>query len=755
MKKLSVFLCIVLLFTSLCPLGMAEGLGTSTDICQHVWIWQSNETECWQLCAECGQVSSRFDHRAACTAPTVCTRCGYVGAIARVEHAETTWWYNETECWPICSACGERLQHHKDPYHAAWCTAPNICGWCGYQGTIAQISHRSTHTEYNETECWRVCNDCGQEAAGSRDAHYSTCSQPNVCLKCGYVGDMDVVMHDGELIEEYNDTECWVKCTACNYESEHREHEAVCFGPGNVCWNCGYVGNIKNIYHEFVHRKYDENECWDFCTACNQELEGTRYEHVANCTAPTQCVNCIYQGNNIPVDHVGEWIWDHDDTSCWAYCADCNAEVYRGEHYAYCYAPNVCAQCSAPYHGSNVSCPYPENESSHNPETHAITCEYCGKVQYILSLVEEIQAPTCTQHGQKKMECSFCGETVIVSDPATGHDWQVTGQDSSAIHYTCSKCGETKDEVIPPCEHDWQISGQDGNTVHYTCSKCGETKDEVIPPCQHDWQIASQEDATCESAGSRTMRCTLCGEMDYQELPALGHEWQRTDRVAPTCERNGYEDMTCNRCNSTYTQTLPATGHHFGTVYQRQNDGTHAVFCATCNAKRALPCNFIYTTMDQWEYGCCSVCGYTVYRVANTVNQPENTEIAVQTTIVENAAFAYVDQPTAKANDVQLLVYEAELETEEALSVEVPSNVKKLLLITLVQDGQTLQPAGRFEVRIPVSQENATPLKLVQLNENGEWVEVPYEILDGMIVFETDVTGMFFFLNEAPSFLAA
>ena len=87
-------------------------------------------------------------------------------------------------------------------------------------------------------------------------------------------------------------------------------------------------------------------------------------------------------------------------------------EVYRGEHYAYCYAPNVCAQCSAPYHGSNVSCPYPENESSHNPETHAITCEYCGKVQYILSLVEEIQAPTCTQHGQKKMECSFCGETV-------------------------------------------------------------------------------------------------------------------------------------------------------------------------------------------------------------------------------------------------------------------------------------------------------------------------------------------------------
>ena len=61
--------------------------------------YETNATEHWSTCPECGQETSRGEHWANCDQPDVCGTCGAEGvSMLYVNHSYTTA-YNDTTHW--------------------------------------------------------------------------------------------------------------------------------------------------------------------------------------------------------------------------------------------------------------------------------------------------------------------------------------------------------------------------------------------------------------------------------------------------------------------------------------------------------------------------------------------------------------------------------------------------------------------------------------------------------------------------------
>ncbi|MBQ8313096.1 MAG: hypothetical protein IJX84_07835, partial [Clostridia bacterium] len=94
-----------------------------------------------------------------------------------------------------------------------------------------------------------------------------------------------------------------------------------------------------------------------------------------------------------------------------------------------------------------------------------------------------------------------------------------------------------------------------------------------------------------------------------------------------------------------------------------------------------------------------------------------------------------------------LVVHETELEMTVELPEVVNANVKKVLAVNLLKEGNSIQPSSKLKLSIPVVEEEVSGMKLVLMGENGELIEIEYEIIDGVIVFETDMVGIFLFVE--------
>ena len=53
-----------------------------------------------------------------------------------------------------------------------------------------------------------------------------------------------------------------------------------------------------------------------------------------------------------------------------------------------------------------------------------------------------------------------------------------------------------------------------------------------------------------------------------------------------------------------------------------------------------------------------------------------------------------------------------------------------------------------IRLSIPCEEERIEGLKLLLLTEEGELIEIEYEIIDGEIVFETDRIGVFLMVED-------
>ena len=78
-------------------------------------------------------------------------------------------------------------------------------------------------------------------------------------------------------------------------------------------------------------------------------------------------------------------------------------------------------------------------------------------------------------------------------------------------------------------------------------------------------------------------------------------------------------------------------------------------------------------------------------------------------------------------------------------------NTFMIFTVALTQDGEPAVPAEPLQISIPLSDSMVDLLsgvqnvKLFQLLEGNETVEIPYEIVNGELVFEISQAGLFFF----------
>ena len=188
-----------------------------------------------------------------------------------------------------------------------------------------------------------------------------------------------------------------------------------------------------------------------------------------------------------------------------------------------------------------------------------------------------IKEATCTEPGEKKVLCTWCGEAETEIIPPKDHSWnegEITKEPSCSDGektFTCSNCNESRTEVIPATgEHLWdqgvitkQPSCSDGEKT-FTCSGCNESRTEVIPATgEHLWdQGVITKQPSC-SDGEKTFTCSNCNESRTEAIPATGeHLWDKgVITKEPSC-MEGEKTFTCTACGSTRTETLAASGKH-------------------------------------------------------------------------------------------------------------------------------------------------------------------------------------------------
>ena len=194
----------------------------------------------------------------------------------------------------------------------------------------------------------------------------------------------------------------------------------------------------------------------------------------------------------------------------------------------------------------------------------------------------ETRAPTCTEPGEEKAECSRCEAIETRTVAATGHS---AGPDATCTEdQVCTVCGAvlspasghhpgreatcTEDQVCTVCgavlnaalghalkEYEAQAPTciEEGWEAYSVCTRCGYTTYTELPAFGHKAGSA----ATC----IKPQVCTVCGA---ELAPALGHEIEVLEAVAATCTETGLsEGARCSRCGEVLAEQeqTPALGH--------------------------------------------------------------------------------------------------------------------------------------------------------------------------------------------------
>ena len=151
-----------------------------------------------------------------------------------------------------------------------------------------------------------------------------------------------------------------------------------------------------------------------------------------------------------------------------------------------------------------------------------------------------VTAPTCLEDGYTTYTCVACGDSYRADRvPALGHDfgdWRQilapTCTETGTERRDCSRCDAFETRELPANGHDYQqvvtapTCLEDGYTTH-TCAVCGESyKDSMQPALGHDFG-----------------------------------EWVQS--VAPTCTEQGEERRDCSRCDAFETRVLEVSAHQF------------------------------------------------------------------------------------------------------------------------------------------------------------------------------------------------
>ena len=260
------------------------------------------------------------------------------------------------------------------------------------------------------------------------------------------------------------------------------------------------------------------------------------------------------------------------------------------------------------------------------PGERTLQCAVCGE-----TLTEEIPPlghdyaetrldPGCTEPGSVIYVCARCGDTYGEDLPALGHDYEATRLDPTctdpgSVIYTCSRCGDTYAEDLPALGHDYKETRTEPTCTEpgsatYTCGRCNDTYTETVPAPGHDYKETRTE-PTCTVPGKVVSVCVRCGDSHTEPLAALGHDYKET-AVSATCTKAGTITYTCSRCKDSHTQRVPALGHDLKETITEPTctqAGKRVNVCARCGKKTAETLPAL-----GHEYGEWTVTVQTTYR---------------------------------------------------------------------------------------------------------------------------------------------
>lgn len=145
MKKRFALLCALTLLVQLVTvpglMAGAEDITTPSDLPHvHDGEMSYDDTEHWYACEECGTDAERDVHYAKCTNPTACLVCkAEVVTMSSIWHNFDVRHYSDTECWEVCKDCGSEMNRIR---HYGACDDPTTCLRCKQTGvTVDDVQH--------------------------------------------------------------------------------------------------------------------------------------------------------------------------------------------------------------------------------------------------------------------------------------------------------------------------------------------------------------------------------------------------------------------------------------------------------------------------------------------------------------------------------------------------------------------------------------------------------------------------------------
>ena len=671
--------------------------------------------------------------------------------LTHVHHGTIT--YDDTECWEICKDCGEEI--HRQP-HIADCTAPDVCLHCGQTGVTVHVAHLGERElQYNNSECWEICKDCGSET--NRTRHYGACDDSTTCQRCkqtgvtlDYIQHSDVWMHDAKTH--------WYACEVCGDTHFNQKHWAYCDTEANTCKGCGATDvTVAFVDHQEGTNQYDQLYCWWKCNHCGENYN--KVKHWGNCSDGGKCTRCGATGVKLDfIDHEWSEELEHNATTHWGSCMQCG-EKYEEPHEAYCDAPNTCIYCGGTgvtiedgllFHGG---CDWEKAE--YNDFEHWYTCTECGV---------KTNAVQHTANCTNPDECMDCGATGVSMDKIWHeevYDMTRYGYDNDNHWWTCLDCGQKMTE---------KHSFDDG--VMDACNICGaevEAPAEPTPTAEPTAAptetptaaptAAPTEAPTAEPTAAPTEAPTAAPTAAPTEAPTAEPTAAPTEAptAEPTAEPTAKPTVVPPMKPAAPTAEPAAEPTHvcvFEAAFVSNGDGTHSKSCQEgCGNTITESCPLM--TMDTELMLCkvCPICGYASYSIKENAGALAGIEQAPATVVrVEAAAVAAADEGAEEAmpENAVLIVHEATFDVPVTLPEGVQGTVEKVFTATLIKDEQSIQPSGKVKLSIPVDDETAAAMdgkKLMLLREDGTLLEIEYEIIDGQIVFITEELGVFLLME--------
>ncbi len=331
--------------------------------------------------------------------------------------------------------------------------------------------------------------------------------------------------------------------------------------PENEAWvleERGEATCTDDAYDVYSHYDEASGETWWKFVFVSERLghDTETIEKAPTCTEPgTKMVFCkrceqILE-NTAYLPALGHTTIEEGKVTKEAKAATCTEEGYTAEI--------SCGRCDVVLQESeaiekvaHVWKEYPAKEATCTEEGyHAyIQCENCPAYKpgfEKVTIAKKAHTPgeyvtveaTCTKEGSKTTKCTVCGEDIVETIPALGHDIVI----DAAVAATCTA---------------------DGKTEGKHCTRCDEATvaQEVVKALGHDVVKVEAKAATCTEDGNTAgQKCSRCDDVTIavEVIPALGHDWTEWEETKPAAiGEKGEKVRKCNRCDAEETEEIPA-----------------------------------------------------------------------------------------------------------------------------------------------------------------------------------------------------